>query len=131
MLLSLSLSTKPRDCLRFRAFASFRFFCSKRCVAWACLANPGIGGVCATVRGLLLLATSNFFGASGRAEKGRLMVFLWCFVWRGCCAGAVEGLCNEESFRGSRRRRRGHARERRVDGVSVGRADGVSAPRHR
>ena len=72
--------------------ASVRYFCSKRCVAWACLASPGIGGVCATVRGLLDLATSNFCGGAGRAEKGLDIVLRWCFVCRGCCAGAVEGL---------------------------------------
>ena len=114
MLLSLSLSTKPRDCLRFRAFASFRFFCSKRCVACWCLTSPGIGGVCATVRGLLDLATSNFCGGAGRAEKGLDIVLRCCGARFG--AGAVEGLRGEESFRGSRRRRVGATG---VKGVSM------------
>ena len=109
MLLSLSLSTQTaRLCLLFRALASLRFFCSKRCVACWCLTNPGIGGVCATVRGLLDLATSNFCGGAGRAEKGLDMVLRCCGARFG--AGAVEGLCCEESS-------------------MAGRADGVSAPR--
>ena len=96
MLLSLSRNTKPRLCLLLRALASLRFFCSKRCVACWCLTSPGIGGVCATVRGLLDLATSNFFGASGRAEKGLDIVLRCCGARFG--AGAVEGLCYKESF---------------------------------
>ena len=82
-----------------------------------------MGGVFGCVNGLLDLATSNFCGGAGRAEKGRLMVFLWCFVWRGCCVGAVAGLRDEAC-----RRRLGAARVKGVDGVSAGRADGVSAP---
>ena len=48
------------------------------------------------------MATSNFCGGAGRAEKGLDIVLRWCLVCRGCCAGAVDGLCCEESFRGSR-----------------------------
>ena len=87
MLLSLSLSTKPRDCLRFRALASFRFFCSKRCVACWCLTNPGIGGVCATVRGLLDLATSNFCGLPGAPRRAGS----WSFFGASCGAVVARG----------------------------------------
>ena len=119
MLLSLSLRTKPRDCLRFRALASLRFFCSKRCVACWCLTSPGMGGVFGCVNGLLDLATSNFCGGAGRAEKGRLMVFR-CWGAR-FGAGAVDGLCCEESFCGSRRWRLGATR---VKGVRRWRVSG-------
>ena len=62
------------------------------------------------------MATSNFCGGAGRAEKGLDIVLRWCFVCRGCCAGAVDGLCYKESFRGSRRWRVGATG---VKGVSM------------
>ena len=78
------------------------------------------------MRGLLDLATSNFCGGAGRAEKGLDIVLRCCGARFG--AGAVEGLCYKESFRGSRRWRLGGTRVKGVSMVCQWVAPMASAP---